>query len=204
MRNPVPLPDRTMSALSVIEAHWRAICGPRVMPSRGEVVASEIEAALPYLFIVEPVAPSVLRIRHAGRRFVEMTGMEPRGMPLCAFFSPEGRAVLRPILGAMQARPARLRMGLVAGRGIVAPRVAARMLMLPLSDNGLRPDRFLGALVSDTCGERRPLRFDMDGGPVEFEQLRPAGFVPRVVASGGRRHARGDFARPELRLVVAG
>lgn len=202
MRNPDPVIDSDLSpALDLLEAHWRALRGPRAMPSRGEIVAQAIEPALPFLFIAAPVAPAVLRIRHAGHRFMQMAGMEPRGMPFCAFFTPEGRAALRPALAALQERPALLRMGLVAGRGIVTPRVAARLLILPLSDTGLRADTFVGALVGAGQADRRPLRFDIDSGPMQIEQLRPAGLMPRLVAAGGRR--RPGAEHPGLRLVVA-
>jgi len=189
------------AALAQLEAHWRALRGPRAMPARGELVAARIEAALPVLFIAEPVAPGVLRLRHAGRKLGEMLRIEPRGMPLCAFFTPEGRAALRALLAAAQERPAILGAGLVAGRGIVAPRVSARLLLLPLADRGLRPGMFVGAIAATAPAPGRALRFDLDGSPVRVEALRPEAQVPRLVASGGRRRAG---PRPALRLVVAG
>ncbi|MBW7921372.1 MAG: PAS domain-containing protein [Rubellimicrobium sp.] len=194
-------PDALAPALAALEAHWHGLRGPRLMPARGEIRARDIDPALPCLFLAEPVAPSVLRIRHAGRSFAGVAGMEPRGMPLCAFFTPEGRAALRPLLAEMQERPAILGLDLIAGRGIVAPRVAARLLILPLSDTGLRPDCFVGVLACPAAVQR-PLRFDIGAGPVRLDPLQAGAARPRLVASGGLRRA-GHAPRPALRLVVA-
>lgn len=193
-------PAGKVEALASLRTHWQELRGARLLPRRGEIVAREIDAALPWLFTAEPVAPGVLRIRHAGRRLSDMLRMEPRGMPLCAFLAPEGRASLRPLVTAAQLRPAVVEAGLVAGSGIVIPAVPARLLLLPLSDQGLRPDCFVGVLAAGQPVPRRPLRFDLAEGTVRITPLRSEAAMPRLVASGGTRNADPGM-RPALRLV---
>lgn len=197
-----PAAEQMEAALARLEAHWQQVRGPRLMPARGGIAAQEIEPILPWVFVAEPVGATVLRIRHAGRRLFDMVRMEPRGMPLCAFFSPQGRAALRPLVGAMLTGPAIIGMGLTAGRGVTRPKVAARLLLLPLSDDGLQPDRVIGALVSDGPAGQRPLRFDCDGHAARISHLRPASSMPRLVSKGGMRSA-GQGQRPALRLVIS-
>jgi len=190
-------------ALSRLRAHWQELRGLRAMPRRGEIVAREIDAALPWVFIAEPVAPGVLRIRHAGRRLADMLRMEPRGMPLCAFLTPGGRAGLRPLLASARVRPAVIEAGLVAGSGIVLPSVPARLLLLPLSEHeGARPDCFIGGLACGRFAPCRPLRFDLQEDALRITPLRDGAAMPRLVASGGKRSADPGM-RPALRLVAA-
>lgn len=191
-----------VEALASLRTHWQELRGARLMPRRGEIGAREIDAALPWVFTAEPVAPGVLRIRHAGRRLSDMLRMEPRGMPLCAFLTPEGRASLRPLVASAQLRPAVIEAGLVAGSGIVLPAVSARLLLLPLSDQGLRPDCFIGVLTSRLSAPRRPLRFDLAEDALRITPLRSEATMPRLVATGGTRNADPGM-RPALRLVVA-
>lgn len=73
-----------------LEAHWRAVRGGRALPARSDLDPAALDAVLPWAFVAERVAPGVARLRVAGRKLTELLGMEARGMPLCAFFSPRG------------------------------------------------------------------------------------------------------------------
>ncbi len=194
--------------LGLLESVWRGARGSRAMPSRPEIDAAAIEPVLPWVFTAEAVAPGVLRLRIAGQRFTELLRMEPRGMPLCALFTPEGRAALAPLVEQVLTQPALVEMPLRSSRGLMRPRLTGRLLILPLTRGGRGagrlPDMVIGALVCDRAPGALPVRFDPGEGPVRIETLTAGPNRPCLaVESAVRRHLRPAHPPPALRLVAS-
>ena len=166
----------SLSPLRQIEAYWTALREDGGIPLRSQIDPRGMSATLEYTFILERIAPGMARFRIAGQHLCGLAGMEVRGMPLTAFFTPVARpeisATLEHVFDTPSVAELDLR-GEVARTG--APSVSARMLMMPLRSDFGRVDRILGALMS-TDG-RRPART-----PVRFEidtmQLRPIDGLP--------------------------
>ena len=80
--------------LEELEQYWRDLRGARRLPVRTEVNPAQIDAILPYSFILERVSPGNGRLRVAGQSLTTLLGMDARGMPLSVFFSAEARPLL--------------------------------------------------------------------------------------------------------------
>ena len=166
----------SLSPLRQIEAYWTALREDGGIPLRSQIDPRGMSATLEYTFILERIAPGMARFRIAGQHLCGLAGMEVRGMPLTAFFTPVARpeisATLEHVFDTPSVAELDLR-GEVARTG--APSVSARMLMMPLRSDFGRVDRILGALMSTDA--RRPART-----PVRFEidtmQLRPIDGLP--------------------------
>lgn len=189
------------SLLAGLEAHWRAIRGARALPARSDLDPGALDAVLPWAFVAERVAPGVARLRVAGQKLTGLLGMEARGMPLCAFFSPEGRAVLCPLVERVFDGPAIVGVPVVSARRLARPRLTGRMILLPLGDGDGRATRAIGALLCDGAPGRMPARFGIGGGEIRCEALAPP--APRLAVNGGAAAKRPDASRPALRLVVS-
>lgn len=151
--------DARFPHIATVEAYWHALRGQRPMPRRSEVDPRGIENALEYAFILEQIAPGVGRLRIAGSHLSDLLGMEVRGMPLSAFFMPEARDDLAACMEKVCAAPTIATLTLEAEPGIGKPVLEARLLLLPLSDEGGEVNRILGCF--DTSGSigRAPRRF---------------------------------------------
>ena len=64
------------------------------IPARDNIDPSAIGSALPWTFVLQRVAPSVARMRVAGQQLHDILRMDPRGMPVSAFFGPNDRSTL--------------------------------------------------------------------------------------------------------------
>lgn len=211
--NPIPLSSRHLprgrSLLAELESYWRDLRGARALPARTDVNPAAIDAILPFAFVAERVAPQVARLRVAGSRLNDLLGMEARGMPLCAFFGPESRAAIGPMLARLFDDPAIVEIPVEGSRGLFRGRVTGRLILLPLTDGHGQVSRAIGAFLCDGVAGRSALRLDLaEDGAIRIE---PVGLpvplrvpAPRLAAVGADAPTRAgpDAARPALRLVV--
>ena len=191
-----------------LERYWRSLTRPQKLPARGEIDPNQIDEALPHAFILERVAPGIGRMRVAGHALKAELGMEPRGMPLSAFFLPEARGALRLWLNQLWSVPALVDLPVHSSRAIGRPKASGRLLLLPLCDEAGETNRALGALVLDSPAGRNPRRLAI--GAAESLRWEPAmrqSFTPRLVAAADGPDpaktppARPLEGRPQLRLV---
>ena len=200
-----------------VAAYWHALRAEGDVPARAAIDPRGIDAALPHTFILERVAPRVARLRVAGHALCEMMGMELRGMPLSALFSPGSRDELGTLLTALFERPATCRISLLRKRHFGFAPLRAQAVLLPLRGHDGRITHALGAIEiaagkPGTAG--RPNRFDLAGSdaralPVDTT---PASGMPPATAATGQPRAFAEppasfdaaHAAPRLRLVKTG
>ncbi|MGB7241069.1 MAG: PAS domain-containing protein [Sulfitobacter sp.] len=164
-RNVVPMmqtdSDADTSALAQVVAYWEALRGARLLPNRSEIDPRGIEQALEYCFIVERVAPGVARLRVAGSHLNALMGMEVRGMPLSAFFTPPFRHEMGDTLEEVFQKPARCDVVLQSEPTKYQTRQTARMVLLPLKSDLGDVSRCLGCIVAPTVIKNAPQRFEI-------------------------------------------
>ncbi len=184
--------------LADLERYWAELCGADRLPFRSEIDPARIDTALPHSFVLQRVAPRVGRIRVAGRALSDLLGLDPRGMPLTAFFTPVGREVVGGHLSDVFDRPALVDLPVVSPRGLGRPKLDGRLLLLPLAgENGIAT-MALGALVTEGAAGRTPRRFDVVPG-MSSRVIPVLGMVPAVAPNPRIDVPRGAAG---LRLVV--
>ena len=196
---------RRHPALVQVEGYWEALKGGRLVPDRAEVDPRGLAGALEHAFIVERIAPGLARFRVAGMHLSDLMGLEVRGMPISATFTPDGRPELSRALEAAFNEPARIRMFLKGEDGIGRPALLGEMALLPLRADAGEVSRALGCLVMEGRIGRQPRRLSVTG----VEQKSLTGYAdggampqPRPASeSAPAPHAR-DREKPSfLRLV---
>lgn len=167
---------KSLSPLRQAEAYWTALREGGGVPMRGQIDPRGLANILEHAFILERIAPSVARFRLAGQHVCDLLGMELRGMPLTALFTPAARTALAPLTEQVFDLPAVLELSLISARRLRDRRIEAHAILLPLRSDAGRTDRALGVLVADPAGPvRHPVRFDLAG-----EAVRPVnGAAPR-------------------------
>ena len=139
----------SLSPMRQAEAYWAALRQGNDIPSRSQVDPRGLESILSQTFIVERIAPGIARFRLAGQKVNEMAGMEVRGMPLSAFFTPDARKQLSAAMEHMFETPSivELDMQTEATRNHGAR--DAHILLLPLRSDLGDVTRALGVFVSE-------------------------------------------------------
>ena len=152
---------KSLGPIKQAEAYWTSLRTGVDVPRRSDIDPRGIDNLLEYAFIIERIAPGVARFRLAGQHLSALMGMDVRGMPLTALFSPQARAHAGTILEQVFDTPAvaELTLKTSARRGR-AP-CEARMLILPLRSDTGEVTRALGVLVSDGSVSNVPARFDV-------------------------------------------
>ena len=151
-----------------MRAYWDGLRAGRDVPARADIDPRGLENALEYAFILERVAPGMGRFRLAGMHLNDLMGMEIRGMPLTAMFTPEGRKRVADATEAVFQGPAIAELVLTAEAGIGKPPMTARMLLLPMTSDMGDVTRILGCLVGEGQGiGRTPRRFLVDAAHVQ-------------------------------------
>lgn len=138
-----------LTPLRQVEAYWCALRNGAAVPRRAQIDPRGLENVLEYAFILERIAPGVARFRLAGQHLNTLAGMEVRGMPLSAFFTPSGRIHISAALEHVFDAPAVAEL-LLQGKpkfGRAAPK--ARIILLPLQDENGEITRALGVLVAE-------------------------------------------------------
>ena len=196
---------RRHPALVQVEGYWEALKGGRLVPDRAEVDPRGLAGALEHAFIVERIAPGLARFRVAGMHLSDLMGLEVRGMPISATFTPDGRPELSRALEAAFNEPARIRMFLKGEDGIGRPALLGEMALLPLRADAGEVSRALGCLVMEGRIGRQPRRLSVTG--VEHKSL--TGYAdggampqPRPAAESASAPRAADREKPSfLRLV---
>lgn len=105
--------DRIHPTLALIEDHWNAQHIDGQVPRRADIAPDALGHALPFTFMLHRVAPGIGRIRVAGQKLHDILRMDPRGIPLSAFFEGTIAAPLpcisRPRFRNLQSLPCRYR-----------------------------------------------------------------------------------------------
>jgi hypothetical protein len=198
--------DVRFPVLHTLETYWSEIRGTRLVPARADVDPRRIEDALEYAFILERIAPGMGRFRLAGMHLNDLMGMEVRGMPLTAFFAPEGRKAVSAALEQVFDTPAIARLTLSGERGVGRPPLDGRLLLLPLQSDFGDVSRALGCLATLGPAGRAPRRFTVTGADVEPlltdapapRERRSTGWTPppRSAGHGGHDTHTADHAGP--------
>ena len=205
-----------IAALSEMEAYWNELRGDRRLPQRRNVDPGRIGQALSSAFLIQRVAPGVARIRVAGERLSALLGMEARGMPLTAFFSAEARVIVTDHITRLFDEPSIIELPVMSRRGLGRPKLAGRMLILPLIGEDGLVSAALGALIVDGTVGTAPRRFDIAPGRMRCEEVhstRINDLHKQILSrSGALRDPSAsmdnldavmtDSERPYLRLVV--
>jgi len=151
-----------------MRAYWEGLRKGREVPARADIDPRGLETSLEYAFILERVAPGMGRFRLAGMHLNDLMGMEVRGMPLTALFTPEGRKRVADATEAVFSGPAVAELVLSAEAGIGKPPMTARMLLLPMKSDMGDVTRILGCLIAEGQGiGRTPRRFLVEAAHVE-------------------------------------
>ncbi len=215
--------DMRFPMVEEVRAYWEALRSGRPVPLRSEVDPRGIERALENTFVLERIAPGVARFRIAGMHLNDLMGMEVRGMPLTAFFTPAAREAITHTLEAVFSNPQIADLALNGERGIGKPPLEGRMLILPLKSDTGEVNRALGCLCSIGPVGRSPRRFELveqrltqigsgtmaksvvravsttgiDFPPAEFTMPRVAGFAEQTEPFGAHpAETTGDAAGP--------
>jgi hypothetical protein len=177
-----------VTLLTDLEAYWQELRGARQIPARTEVDPARIDAALPYSFIIERIAPGIGRMRVAGQRIGEFLGMEARGMPLCAMFAGDSKDRIQGYLEQVFKLPALIELPITSTWSFGRPRLNGRLLLLPLLDTNGDVTRALGAIRVDGPTGRAPRAFELaEAGAVRIENVNDmpskAGSLPAPVSA---------------------
>lgn len=194
----------------MVESYWTALRGARRAPARSDIDPVRIEDALDYAFILEHVAPGIFRFRLAGAHLNELMGMEVRGMPITAMFSPSSRMIASQQIERVfrDTKPKEMRLASLAD-----PQNAhldAQLLLLPLQSDSGQINRALGVLEARGCIGTAPRRFDLAATAATKSTLSqlvdedriPEFAEPAVPFDHGTK--KPDDMRPALRLVWNG
>lgn len=203
--------NQQFPVISQVEAYWQALSTAGAIPMRADIDPRGIERALEYTFVLERIAPRVARIRLSGMHLNDLMDMEVRGMPLTALFGVPAREEIAAVLETVFTSPATALLTLVSPRGIGAPALDARMLLLPLQSTQGVVDRALGCLVSNGAIGRGPRRFEVSTRKItrlgalapEKAPLRPRSFAEDQAPYSPAKAERPDASRPALRLVYS-
>lgn len=189
-------------------AQWDRLRAGRPMPTRDDLDPREMAEVLEYLFVAEPVAPGVARLRLAGRHLTHLLGMEPRGMPLCAMFEPEARTEIAAAVEQVLRHGARVILPLRAAGGLGRPALEGMLALMPLADAEGKILRILGVLQTRGTVGRTPRRLGL-AGPARpltaaeaAAQPRPTAAAPAPAPQPAPAPARSG--RPVLRVIRGG
>ena len=158
----------SLSPIRQAEAYWTALRQGDDVPNRSQIDPRGLENILSQTFILERIAPGIARFRLAGQKLNEMAGMEVRGMPLTAFFTPTARKQVSAALEHMFDAPAVIELTLQTEATRKHPSQEARMLLMPLRSDLGDISRALGVFVSEGNPMKTSQRFS-----VAATELRP-------------------------------
>ena len=153
--------SNSLSPIRQAEAYWSALRHGDEIPNRSQIDPRGLENILSQTFVVERIAPGIARFRLAGQKLNEMAGMEVRGMPLTAFFTPTARKQVSAALEHMFDTPSIVELTLTTVASRSHPAQEARMLMLPLRSDLGDVSRALGVFVSEGNPTKSSQRFDV-------------------------------------------
>jgi hypothetical protein len=190
------------ATLQSLETYWKALRHAQRIPSRNDIEPRQIDAALPYAFILQRVAPGVARMRVAGQQLHDLLKMDARGMPISTFFDPNAQDEIAQLIETAFTAPAIISVPLVSSGSLLRHPLTGTMLLLPLRDAKGETSRILGGLVTQGTRGARPRRFQI----APEAAIRQEPLVPHLASAQsilGAVNAKGpDTTRPALRLVI--
>lgn len=192
-----------LSPIQQAEAYWMALRSGTDIPFRSQIDPRGLDKVLEYAFILERVAPGIARFRLAGQHLCALVGMEVRGMPLTAMFTPAARGEISAALEHVFDTPAIAEVTLEGEKQSLRGACEARMILLPLKSDAGETTRILGVLIADGDFGRQPRRFDVTR--TSLRDLNAAPSKPQIVARAVEGFAEAQTALsgkvPYLRLV---
>jgi len=168
----------SLSPMKQAEAYWTALRRGDDIPSRAQVDPRGLENILSQTFIVERIAPGIARFRLAGQKVNEMAGMEVRGMPLSAFFTPEARKELSAAMEHMFDTPSVIQLSLKTEGSRIKGSREAHILLMPLRSDLGDVSRALGVFVSAGNETGTSQRFSINN--IEIRAVLAAGSKDRA------------------------
>ncbi|MAY86768.1 MAG: diguanylate cyclase [Pseudooceanicola sp.] len=156
-------PNHSLSPLRQAEAYWTALRNGGGIPYRTQIDPRGLENLLEYAFILERIAPEIARFRLAGQHLIQLAGMEVRGMPASALFTPAARNSLGEVMRRTFDGPSVTELSLCSEDRRGRPQFDANVILLPLKSDLGDISRCLGVLVSNAPAPTVPCRFDITG-----------------------------------------
>ncbi len=153
--------NTSANCFAELETYWQTLCAGRIMPYRDEIDPRGMCGALQNVFLIERIAPGIARFRLAGQHLVDLVGMDMRGLPFSAMFSPQSRAQMGDTLHALFDEPARIELTLDGGRLLLRKQLTARLLCLPLRDRDGLVSRAVGCFAAGDGAIRNPQTFEI-------------------------------------------
>lgn len=205
--------ETLMPVVAQVEAYWHGLRDGRDIPKRSDVDPRGIQDALENAFIIERIAPGIARFRLAGMHLNDLLGMEVRGMPFSAFFTPALRETLNEKVESVFSDPAIITFDLEGEGGYGKPALKGKMVLMPLTDDFGDVNRALGVLITDGKIGRSPRRFakiDANHRPLNTDDVRAEDTPqnPQTSVKAGdpfieanKRPTPITTGRPALRLV---
>ena len=193
--------------INEVEAYWQGLRMGRIVPQRSEIDPRGIERALANTFILERISMGMGRVRLAGSHLNDLLGMEVRGMPFTAFFTPTARNAVTDALQTVFEGPQIAQLTLQAERRIGKPSLDAKLILLPLRSDLGEISRIIGCFVSHGKIGRAPRRFEVLDVSMKILEAgkmpAPAKPVAKTVAENIERPRKGhDVKHHGLRLVT--
>ncbi|WP_435168455.1 PAS domain-containing protein [Falsirhodobacter sp. 1013] len=181
-------------SITRVRAYWEGLRKDGALPQRADVDPRALPDLLANVFLLEHVAPTVVRFRHTGALLSEIMGMDVRGMPFLSLIEPGERESLVSQVDRVFHSPAILDLEL-AGMTPGDARLGARIVLLPLQTfRGV--DMALGCIETEGLVGRPPRRFR----PIRVLSER-VGDVDTPVAGFAEAPTPFERPRPALRLV---
>ncbi|MGH1329478.1 MAG: PAS domain-containing protein [Paracoccaceae bacterium] len=174
-------------AVAQVEAYWEGLRNGRAVPARSEIDPRGMNDALEYAFILERIAAGVARFRLAGMHLSDLMGMEVRGMPLTAMFTPESRVKISAAMEEVFEGPEIIQVSLRGERGMGRGALDAQLLLCPLKSDLGDVNRVLGCLQSRGDIGRQPRRFEVleiTRRPIIVDPNAPAVASPKKPMAG--------------------
>lgn len=194
-----------LSPIRQVEGYWNALRSGTDIPFRSQIDPRGLEQVLEFAFVLERVAPGIARFRLAGQHLCKLAGMEVRGMPLTALFTPASRARISATLEHVFDTPAIAEVTLEGEKQGLRGGCEARMILLPLKSDMGDTTRILGVLIADGDFGRQPRRFEVTGDSIRDVNGKPAAAPVAEVAEAVQGFAEAQTAltgkAPHLRLV---
>lgn len=181
----------SLSPIRQAEAYWTALREGASIPRRAQVDPRGLRDILEYSFILERIAPGTARFRLAGQHLGLLAGMEVRGMPLTALFTPSARTEIGVALEKLFDGPSVTEFSLKSEARYGHPPIQAHMILLPLKNDAGEIGRALGVIVSDFAGRAAPNRFTITGS-----SIRPVSGLNYDWSSHDRAPVAPGFAEP--------
>ncbi|MCD9147845.1 PAS domain-containing protein [Pseudophaeobacter flagellatus] len=192
----------SVSPMRQAEAYWTALQRGDDIPNRSQIDPRGLENILSQTFILERVAPGVARFRLAGQKVNEMAGMEVRGMPITAFFTPDARKQMSAALEHMFEAPAIVEIEMQTEGSRLRGRREARMLLLPLRSDLGDVSRALGVFVSEGNPSKTSQRFSISSIEMRAvaKKSSDAEFKSKPRDAADANSANPDFAELQSRM----